>query len=128
MPNQCVRCNTLYDDTAQEILKGCSCGCHVFFYIKKSTLEKKKEVLKELSTDTKEKIEKDVYEIIGEEVAQQKPIILDIEAVNIKEEGKFEIDLAHLFNKDMPVVFKLEEGKYIIDLGETFQREMTKKK
>ena len=35
MPHQCVRCNTMYPDGAQEILKGCSCGARLFFYIKK---------------------------------------------------------------------------------------------
>ena len=38
MPHQCVRCNTIYSDGASEILKGCSCGARLFFYIKKKQL------------------------------------------------------------------------------------------
>lgn len=124
MPHQCVRCNALYEDTSQHILKGCPCGCKVFFFVKKSALEKSRKVLTELSVQEKEKIEQDIYEILGEETASESPVILDLETINILGEGKFEIDLAHLFNPKMPVVYKLEEGKYIIDIGETFIRNL----
>ena len=86
-------------------------------------------MLTQLNAQEKEQLEKDIYEIMGEETTSEVPVILDLETVNVLGEGKFEIDLAHLFNKNMPVVYKLEEGKYIIDIGETFTRSKgTKKK
>ena len=45
MPHQCVRCNNLYPDGAKEILKGCSCGARLFFYIKKKNIEEGKQLI-----------------------------------------------------------------------------------
>lgn len=119
MPHQCVRCNKLYEDGAQEILKGCSCGAKLFFFIKKAALEKRQQEL-ELSSKEKHQIEKDVYDLIGSEIDRDKPIVLDIESINIIKPGKYEVDLIRLFNKN-PLVYKLEEGKYIIDIVESFR-------
>ncbi len=123
MPHQCVRCGTFYDDGAEEILKGCSCGARLFFFVKKSKLEKAKEIAKDLTDKDKQKIEEDVYDMIGHEVDRTTPVVLDIESINIVEPGKFEIDLVNLFNKKNPLVYKLEEGKYMIDIAESFKRE-----
>ena len=61
MPHQCVRCNTLYEDGAKEILSGCSsCGGKLFFFIKKSKLEQLKREVPELSETQKEEIEKEI--------------------------------------------------------------------
>lgn len=122
MPHQCVRCNTLYPDGAQEILKGCSCGARLFFYIKKKDIEEGKKLISNLSIEEKQNIEKDVTEIL--EIKNEdldKPVILDIEAIRIMKPGKYEIDLVHLFKKD-PLIIKLEEGKYIVDLGQAFKK------
>ena len=67
-----------------------------------------------------EDVEKDIREMAGitDEAA---PVILDIESVRAVGEGKFEIDVANLFSKKRPLIYKLEEGKYIIDLATTFK-------
>jgi len=122
MPHQCVRCGTMYDDGASEILKGCSeCTGKLFFYIKKSSLEDAKREAEKLTLSTKEKeqIEHDIYNLIGNEIDVEKPIVLDIESVRVLKPGKYELDLIHLF-KGEPLVFKLEEGKYVIDLPASF--------
>jgi uncharacterized protein len=127
MPHQCVRCNTLYDDGSEVILKGCTnCTCKMFFFIKKEALEKNKIELN-LSRKEQEQIEKDVYDIIGEEVDKDKPIVLDLESIKITQPGKYEVDLVGLFS-GKPVVYKLEEGKYVIDLAESFRALMKPKK
>jgi len=49
MPHQCVRCNTFYEDGADQILKGCPCGARLFFFVKAAKLEearKKADALK----------------------------------------------------------------------------------
>ncbi len=123
MPHRCVRCGTLYDDGSAEILKGCSCGARLFFFVKKEALEKSEVVTNQLSKEEKKQIEKDILEIAGEERAKEdQPIILDFESIRVKEPGKFELDLVHLFKKD-PLVYRVGDGKYIIDLPSTFSKE-----
>lgn len=123
MPHQCVKCGSFYDDNSEEILKGCVCGGKVFFYVKKSKEEfmKEQESIK-LSKKDKEQIEKDVYDIMGNEIDKEKPIILDLESIKIKKPGKYEIDLVNLFEKKQPLIYQLEDGKYMVDLVETFKK------
>ena len=122
MPHQCVKCGTFYDDGASEILKGCRCGGKLFFYVKKSKLKEAEEITVQLSKKEKEQIETDVYDLIGDNVDRDKPVILDIESIKIIKPGKFEIDLVNLFKQGHPLIYKLEEGKYMIDLPETFKK------
>jgi len=122
MPHQCVKCSRIIPIGSREILEGCAnCGSKFFFYIRDEQFEKLKEKKIEIEMPEKERIhiEKEVREIAG--ITQEDmPVILDFESVNVTGDGKFEIDLAKVFNKDRPLVYKLEEGKYIIDLATTF--------
>jgi len=122
MPHQCVVCNTLYDDGAEETLKGCPCGGKFFFYIKKSMLEQAKKVTEEanLTEVDKKQIEQDVRELVGMEDTE-KPVVLDLESVKVIKPGKYELDLLHLFRGE-PLIFKLEDGKYMIDLVQSFKK------
>ena len=126
MPHQCVRCNTLYDDGASEILSGCNCGGKLFFYIKKDKLKEVQEKTEKLSKKEKQEIEKDIFDLVGSEIDKSEPVILDIEAIRVLKPGKYELDLVHLFKED-PLIFKLEEGKYMIDILETFKKFSSKK-
>ncbi len=119
MPHQCVRCNTFYEDGSQEILKGCSCGGKLFFYIKKEKLEKARNLVINLSDEEKEQIEEDVFDIVGVD-RKDEPVVLDIESVRVQKPGKYEIDLVPLF-KGEPLIYKVGEGKYIIDLIRSFK-------
>jgi len=98
--HQCVHCGAVYPDAAEEVLKGCSCGSHFFYYIK------------EIPSS----------EITGLEDEPEKPVILDLESVKVIKPGKFEIDIVNLFNKKRPLIYKLEEGKYIIDLAASLSK------
>ena len=120
MPHQCVRCGTIYDDGAEEILKGCKCGGKLFFYIRKEKL-KEAEDITNLSKKEKKEIEKDILGMIGAEKNKDQPIVLDLESIKIKKPGKYELDLVRLFKQE-PLIFKLEEGKYMIDIPETFRK------
>ncbi|HLD79597.1 MAG TPA: Zn-ribbon containing protein [Candidatus Nanoarchaeia archaeon] len=122
MPHQCVRCNTFYEDGSAEILKGCTCGARLFFYIKKKDIEYGKELLTNLTEEDKTNIEKDVAEVLSiREGEPDTPVVLDLESIRVVKPGKFEIDLVHLFKKD-PLIIKLEEGKYMIDLPQAFKK------
>jgi len=123
MPHQCVRCNTFYEDGAQELLKGCSCSGKLFFFIKKDKMDEIKKLTEEinLSSKDKEQIEQDVFDLVGSEIDKDQPVILDLEAIRVMRPGKYELDLVHLF-KNEPLIFKLEEGKYMIDLVQSFEK------
>ena len=124
MPHQCVHCGKLYEVASKELLEGCSCGSHFFFFIKKEHLEalrERKLPTIELGEEEKIRVEKDVREMIGAE-NEDVPIILDLESVKVLSPGKFEIDVVNLFNEKRPLIYKLEEGKYIIDLASTLRK------
>lgn len=124
MPHQCVRCNTFYEDGNEAILKGCTCGAKLFFFIRKEKLEKMKAAAQEIPKVTEEErvqIEKDVYDVLGVSEPEE-PVVLDIESVRVLKPGKYELDLVKLFNEREPSIFKLADGKYIIDIAETFRR------
>lgn len=129
MPHQCVRCDTFYDDGATEIIKGCKCGGKLFFYVKKEKLEQAQKNAEEtkLTLKEKEQIEKDVFELVGSEIENDEPVVLDLEAIRVLKPGKYELDLVHLF-KGEPLIFKLEEGRYMIDLVESFKKFTDKSK
>ena len=122
MPHQCVRCGKFYDDGAEEILKGCPCGGRLFFYINKKKLEESKNIVTDLTTQEKNEIEKDVFDLIGIERDIEKPVVLDLESIRILKPGKYELDIVNLFKK-RPLIYKLEEGKYLIDHPESFKKE-----
>lgn len=128
MPHQCVRCNTFYDDGAEEILRGCSCGGKLFFYIKREQLEESKtEIEQSITPKDRELIEQDVYDLVGDQIDTDKPVVLDIESVRILKPGQYELDLVHLFRGE-PLIYKLEEGRYVIDLVESFNQLVKKRK
>lgn len=126
MPHQCVSCGKVYDDGSKEILHGCSdCQGRLFFYVKKDKLkelQEQKDSVLNLSEDDKKQIEEDVYDILGEEIDREKPVILDIESIKILKPGQYELDLVNLFKKKQPLIYKLEDGKYMIDLIESFKK------
>jgi len=120
MPHQCVKCNTFYEDASAKLLKGCSnCGGKFFFYLKKEDVERAKELTVSLSPEDREQIEKDVLDILGEEIEYDHPVFLDLESIRILRPGEYELDIVNLF-KGKPLVYKLEDGKYVIDLLSTF--------
>ncbi len=122
MSHQCVRCGKIFEDGSSELLKGCvSCGGKFFFYIKKEKLEEAKEEFEKLTFKEKEKIQKDVFEIVGSKLEEDLPVVLDLESVKVLKPGKFEVDIVNLM-RGKPVVFKIEQGKYIIDIASTFQQ------
>lgn len=130
MPHQCVRCGKVYEDASKEILKGCSCGAKMFYFIKKEKLREiqEQQEREKLSQKEKEQIEHDVYDLMGDEINQDIPIILDIESVEILKPGKYQLDIVKLFQMKHPLIYKLEDGKYMVDLVESFKNMGKKRK
>ncbi len=122
MAHQCVKCGKLYEGMPREIIEGCSCGSHFFFFIKDTQFEKLKEektLAIEMSQHEKNKVEADVRDMLG--IKEEEPVILDLESVRVLAPGKFEIDIVNLFRRERPLIYKLEEGKYIIDIASTIK-------
>lgn len=117
MAHRCVKCGKIYASTAPEILKGCSCGSHYFFFFREDDISMIEKTEK-LTAKEREEIVKDVKALIGPDV--EKPIILNLESIRVRKPGKFELDLVNIL-KGKPIIYKLEEGKYIIDIPSTFQ-------
>ena len=120
MPNKCTRCGKIHPDDANYLLSGCDqCGSKFFFYVKPELLGKLDKNLKSLSERELEEIEHDVREIISEEGIEQnndETVVLDFEAINVIQPGKYEIDIVNLFNQK-PIVIKVGTGKYEIDIS-----------
>ena len=127
MPHQCVKCSRMIESGSGEIIQGCrECGGRFFFYIREEQLKELKNKVIEIPENEKKRVEKDIREIAGI-TDEEAPVILDIESIRVTGEGKFELDLTKLFQKDKPLVYKLEEGKYIIDLASTLKKSLEEK-
>ncbi len=111
-------------EASKELLEGCACGSHFFFFIKPEQFEALKQKTIELEEVDKKQVEKDVREMIGVKEEEETPVILDLESVRVLGAGKFELDVVKIFNKKMPLVYKLAEGKYIIDLASTLKKDL----
>ena len=121
MAHQCVHCSEIYEDGAEEILKGCGkCNSKFFFYLseeKLSKIKESKEKTVDLTSSEKKQIERDVRDIAGISEDEESPVILDFESVKVIKPGKYVLDISNLFTRERPLIYKLEDGKYIIDLS-----------
>jgi predicted nucleic acid-binding Zn-ribbon protein len=101
MKHKCTKCKKVYEEDAEEIITGCTCGNNRFFFVKprKNKKNEQDEGFIEIDDDDNEEI-----------------IILDTETVNIIENGKYEIDVSSLLETKVPI-YRYSEGKYSIDLN-----------
>lgn len=114
MPHQCLRCDSIFDNSSNVIIKGCTnCGSKLFLFVKeeKKTIEKEIELTKERKELILSELEN--YVDIKE---SETPIILKLENVRILAPGKYEIDVNQLMKKEKPLIYKVQDGTYVIDL------------
>ena len=118
MHHKCVKCGKMYEHAAEEILKGCTCGSKLFYFVKSTDANnKKKNVQVENEVEYFYELEDDVNNEI---------IVFDVESINVTSSGKYEINLDSLMNRD-GLVYKYGDGKYGIDLN-TNLRKLKKKR
>ena len=115
MNHKCTVCSKIYAQGSDEIINGCSCGNKLFYFVNDKKNSKKKE--QSNSVDY-------FYELEDDE--NNELIVFDLEAINIKEHGKYEIDLNALMNNS-GLVYKYGEGKYGIDIEQNFSKIKQKK-
>ena len=102
MQHKCTACGKLYARGSEEIINGCSCGNKLFYFISE---KKKRQASGEVSY---------FYELEDDE--NEEIIAFDLEAINIKEHGRYEIDINALMSNDDSLVYRYGEGKYSIDI------------
>jgi uncharacterized protein len=108
MRHKCTVCEKIFEDGAEEILNGCSCGNKLFYFLS----DKRQKTTNNKITDSE-------YYYENEDEAES--INLDLEAVNILEHGKYEIDIDNLMSsKD--IVYRYGEGKYSIDIEKEIKK------
>ena len=116
MPSKCTRCGKIHPDNAPYLLTGCDeCGSKFFFYFRKNILPSAEKDMKKLSQEQMNEIEKDIRDIIPEDVGDRETVVLDLEAIRVISPGKYEIDVTNLFNQK-PLVIRMGPGRYRLDL------------
>ena len=114
MPHKCLRCHKVYPNDANEILKGCSnCSNKSFLYIREEFKEENIEIPKEKKEQILKQIESNFNEY------KDKPIIIEVGSINVKEVGKYEIDINKLMKRDdekVPI-YKVGDGTFLIDMN-----------
>ena len=131
MPHQCVHCGKLYPDASKELLTGCSCGSHFFYFIKKEYYDK----LNQIKEDSKEEQGKTLLSGIfpeDEDVREIKRKIEEIDNLDKEQKKKIESDVREIIGavekEDTPVILDLESirvlkpGKFEIDVVNLFSQ------
>ncbi len=119
MPHKCARCSRIYEDNAEELLNGCSCGSRVFLYIRARKDEgPHQEAIDKL--EGKNLTEDDLVWIEDrfrkELEGDKKTISLDVENLAQLDKGRYRFDLPSLMKGD-PLIIKSRKGVYYIDLA-----------
>ncbi len=116
MPSKCTRCGKVHPDNAPYLINGCDeCGSKFFFYFKEGSMPLVEREMGKLSQKQINEIEKDIREIIPNEINQRETVVLDLEAIKVIKPGKYKIDVTNLFNQ-RPIVIRIGPGKYKLDL------------
>jgi predicted nucleic acid-binding Zn-ribbon protein len=142
MGHQCVHCGKLYPDASKELLTGCSCGSHFFYYIKKEYYDRLNRQLAENARRVKEE-EKDkdrekeegFMKTLGLGFGEDeniRGIQEKIEQINKLDKIKIEKDVRDIIGisekEDVPVILDLESirilgpGKFEIDVVNLFSK------
>ena len=121
----------MYPDASKELLTGCSCGSHFFYFIKKEYYDK----LNQIKEDSKEEQGKTLLSDIfpeDEDVREIKRKIEEIDNLDKEQKKKIESDVREIIGavekEDTPVILDLESirvlkpGKFEIDVVNLFSQ------
>jgi len=110
MHHKCVKCGKIYEHASEEIINGCSCGSKLFYFVKSVD-----------GKDGKKKTSEIEYFYELEDDDNKEIMIFDIEAINIKSSGKYELNLDGLLQNN-GLIYKYGDGKYSIDLDNNMKQ------
>jgi predicted nucleic acid-binding Zn-ribbon protein len=100
MPHKCARCGEIYEDSAPELMNGCTCGARVFLFLRQQEDSSEEETIVKLGEELKK---------------SDRTIHLDVENLLRVGKGKYRLDIASLMKGD-PLVIKVRNGVYYIDI------------
>jgi predicted nucleic acid-binding Zn-ribbon protein len=117
MPHKCARCGEIYEDSAPELMNGCTCGARVFLFLRQQEDSSEEETIEKLKGQELEKNDLDwLNKKLGEELKKSdRTIHLDVENLLRVGKGKYRLDIASLMKGD-PLVIKVRNGVYYIDI------------
>ncbi|HDN83234.1 MAG TPA: hypothetical protein ENG50_02590 [Candidatus Altiarchaeales archaeon] len=118
MPHKCARCGKIYEDNADELINGCTCGSRVFIYLRESPNKSKEEIIKALEETNIDEEDLDwIEEAFGDKLLEKKETIsFDVENLVQIDKGKYRLDLPSLMRGD-PIVLRTKKGVYYIDIA-----------
>lgn len=132
MPHQCMNCDRIYEDDADELMDGCECGSTLFLYQQSFDESSSEEDADdgqpraELPEDAPDRDE--VMEEIDEFLASIKGnkkgagdtrIRFDLQSIRVLEEGVYEINLKKLLD-EVPLIVEVKDGNYHLHLPSVF--------
>ena len=119
-----MNCGRVYQDDAEELLKGCECSGKLFLYEDRIKFKKKelKKNLKHKRDDLIEGISEFLYHLKRDVQTKFKSkVSFDLESKKVIENGVYEIDLKKLLN-EVPLIVEIKEGKYFVHLASLFKK------
>jgi predicted nucleic acid-binding Zn-ribbon protein len=107
-----MNCGNTYNDNADELIEGCSCGSSLFIYEKQG---------EEISEEEQEKVSSQVKQMMADGVEERENIKFefDLDSIRVEEEGVYAINVSRLL-KEIPLVIRKDEGAYHIHLPSAF--------
>lgn len=122
MPSKCTKCGKVHEDDSRYLLDGCDqCGSRFFFFIREGSTEEFETEMENLTPKEVDEIERDVRDIIPENLSEDETVVLDLEAIRVIKPGKYRIDVTTLFSQN-PIVIRVGPGKYELDLSNLIKR------
>ncbi|MFH0713614.1 MAG: Zn-ribbon containing protein [Candidatus Micrarchaeota archaeon] len=109
MPHSCVKCNKSYPDQSEAILKGCTCGSRIFYFIKTDAPA--------MCLPTAKVTEILITEQLIE-LSKEKPVVINLddpENIRVIEPGSYELNIPALFRGD-PVILRTDSDVYYVKL------------
>lgn len=119
MPHSCVKCKEVFPDQSEAILKGCSCGSRIFYFIKPDQPAMQAQQPPVMPTEQE----------LGPEIMQlslEKSVVIQEgedgpENIRVLEPGSYELNVASLFKGD-PVILRTDAEVYYVKLPKPSER------
>jgi len=121
MPHACVRCKEVYPERSDAILKGCTCGSRIFYFIKSELPAMEVAQMAKTISEGQQKATDAIVEEISQ-MATEKTIIIEnaldtdaVENIRVLEQGAYSLNVAALMKGD-PVIVKSDADVYYVRL------------
>jgi len=140
MPHQCVHCGKLYPDAAKELLTGCTCKSHFFYFIKKEYYDRLRVQSTQVPHVSQNTRVSQTSKAPGNVIISPEPAVQEmvnelqskIQEIDRMDKIKIEKDVREIIGisekEDIPVILDLESirvlgpGKFEIDVVNLFSK------